>query len=121
MKINTFSPEEMMSVVIRHLSGNTPLPESQSEAQLRRFLRGDDGTLAGGLLHLLSMVSQSAKMAALSQGDKCQPRIEFTRCPRRKHLHIFVVNAWVLSVPSGLEQKNRAGKRIRLSLLSGRL
>ena len=120
MKINTFSPEEMKSVVIRHLSSRTPPPESQSEVQIRRFLRGDDGTLAGGLLYLLSMVSQSEKMAALSRGRDGQPRIEFTCCTRRKYLHIFVVNAWILSVPSCLEEKNSAGKRIRLSLLSTR-
>lgn len=119
MKINRLSPDEMISVVIRHLSG-TSLPESQAGVQLRRFLRGDDGTLAGGLLHLLSMVSQSAKMAALSRGGEWHPGIEFSGCTRKKHLHIFVVNAWVLTVPPNLEEKSRGGKRIKLSILSGR-
>ncbi|MDI9223663.1 hypothetical protein QMZ62_23235 [Serratia sp. PF2-63] len=120
MKLNMLSPEEMISVVIRHLSGTTLLNESQPEVQLRRFLRGDDGTLAGGLLHLLSMVSQSAKMAAHSRVGEWQPRIEFTGCTRKKYLHLFVIDVWVLSVPPSLEAKNSAGKRIRLSLLSGR-
>lgn len=120
MKMNRLSPDEMISVVIRHLSGTTLLTESQSGVQLRRFLRGDDGTLAGGILHLLSMVSQSAKMAALSRGGEWQPRIEFTGCTRQKYLHIFVVNAWVLTVPPNLEEKSSGGKRIRLSLLPGR-
>lgn len=120
MKISTLSPEEMMSVVIRHLSGETTIPESQPEMHIRRFLRGDDGTLAGGLLHLLSMVSQSAKMAAHIRGGIWRPRIEFTGGARKKNLHLFVLNAWVLSVPPCLEEKNSAGKCIRLSLLPGR-
>ncbi|WP_336732241.1 hypothetical protein [Pantoea ananatis] len=120
MKINSMSPEEMMSVVIRHLSGTTLLHESQPEMQLRRFLKGDDGTLAGGLLHLLSMVSQSTKMAAHSRTGEWQPRIEFTGCMRKKYLHLFVIDVWVLSVPPTTEAKNSDGKRIRLSLLSGR-
>lgn len=119
MKINIMSPEEMSKVVIRHLSGTTLIHESQFEVQLRRFLRGDDGTLAGGLLYLLSMVSQSAKMAAHSRAGEWQPRIEFTGCTRKKYLHLIVVNAWVLDVPSSLETKNSADRRIRLSLLPG--
>lgn len=120
MKMNILSPEEMISVVIRHLSGTPLLTESQSGVQLRRFLRGDDGTLTGGLLHLLSMVSQSAKMAAHGRGGEWHPRIEFSGCTRKKQLHIFVVNAWVLAVPPNFEDKNSDGRRIRLSLLPGR-
>lgn len=120
MKMNRLSSDEMISVVIRHLSGATLLTESPSGVQLRRFLRGDDGTLTGGLLHLLSMVSQSAKMAAHGRGGEWHPRIEFSGCTRKKQLHIFVVNAWVLDVPPNLEEKNGVGKRIRLSLLPGR-
>lgn len=120
MKINIMSPEEMMSVVIRHLSGTTFLHESQPEVQLRRFLKGDDGTLAGGLLHLLSMVSRSAKMAAHGWVGEWQPRIEFSGCIQKKQLHLFVIDAWILTVPPGLESKNSDGKRIWLSLLPGR-
>lgn len=119
MKINILSPDEMTTLVIRHLSGEAARRESPSEVQLRRFLRRDDGTLAGGLLHLLSMVSQSAKMAARGRGGEWTPRIEFTGCARKKYLHLFIVNAWVLSVPPCLEEKASHGRRIKLSLLPG--
>ena len=119
MKMNRLSPDEMISVVIRHLSGTTLLTESQSGVQLRRFLKGDDGTLAGGLLHLLSMVSRSAKMAAHGGVGEWQPRIEFSGCIQKKQLHLFVIDTWILTVPPGLESKNSDGKRVRLSLLPG--
>jgi hypothetical protein len=116
MKINSLTPEDMISVVTRHLSGQNTLPETRAEKQLRQFLRGDDGTIAGILLHLSSMVSRSEDMGNIKYKKTQGARIDFSLRQRRKCLHIFIHNVLFMYTPPLFGHKNRAGRSIRLSL-----
>ncbi len=116
MKLNIVSPDGMKDAVIRHLSRNTQLPLSLAEKQIRQFLRQDDGTLAGILLHLGAAASRLDALAHFRHIPTSQVRITFSLRNSRKEMYLLIENiiAFPLIVPAKI--RNKAGKIITVSL-----
>lgn len=56
MKIHRISPETLITLILAHLAGKADSTAKEEHRLLRRFLRDDDGRLAGILLNIAGIL-----------------------------------------------------------------
>ncbi|HDG1683204.1 TPA: hypothetical protein PFE14_003683 [Kluyvera ascorbata] len=116
MKLNIVSADELTDAVIQHLSRKSVPPATRSEKQIRQFLRHDDGSLAGILLHFSAAVSRLDFLARQRYGAPSQLRITFSLRHGRNEMHLLIENVFAFPLPVPQKMYNSAGKSIVLSL-----
>ncbi|EFI2187417.1 hypothetical protein GVK73_26480, partial [Escherichia coli] len=64
MKIHRISPETLITLIHAHLAGKTDSTAKEEHRLLRRFLRDDDGRLAGVLLNIAGILQFNRELSA---------------------------------------------------------
>ncbi|MCP8728682.1 hypothetical protein [Escherichia coli] len=87
MKIHRISPETLITLIHAHLAGKTDSTAKEEHRLLRRFLRDDDGRLAGVLLNIAGILQFNRELSA-RHNYPATPLTEFSLRKRGKQLHL---------------------------------
>lgn len=109
MKIHRISPETLITLILAHLAGKADSTAKEEHRLLRRFLRDDDGRLAGILLNIAGILQFNRELSARHNYPatpltefSLRKRAEITRCAvddRTFHVGIVGFVEQVIDVP----------------------
>lgn len=116
MKILNPEPEDMITILTRHLARQPSPPLTLTEKRIKQLLRGDNGTLAGTLLHLCALIIQCRQLEHLKYGSASRMGIEISFRQRNKALHLIIKNAILYPGRMATDVVNNRGKKINIVL-----
>lgn len=114
MKILNPEPEDIIAILTKHLAQHSSSPLTLVEKRIRQFLRGDNGTLAGALLHLCALTIRCRKLEHLRFGSGSRMGLEISFRKRNKTLHLIIKNAVIYPQKMIAETVNNQGRKIRV-------
>ncbi|UGK49087.1 hypothetical protein LQQ91_24970 (plasmid) [Escherichia coli] len=106
MKIHRISPETLITLIRAHLAGKAESTTTEEHRLLRRFLRDDDGRLAGVLLNIAGILQFNRALSAL-HNHPAAPLAEFSLRKRRKQLHLCLCSLRFFYIPPVFIQNKR--------------
>ncbi|MDS1694663.1 hypothetical protein [Escherichia coli] len=98
MKIHRISPETLITLIRAHLAGKAESTTTEEHRLLRRFLRDDDGRLAGVLLNIAGILQFNRALSAL-HNHPAAPLAEFSLRKRGKQLHLCLCSLRFFYIP----------------------
>ncbi|EFY5815300.1 hypothetical protein [Escherichia coli] len=106
MKIHRISPETLITLIHAHLAGKADSTAKEEHRLLRRFLRDDDGRLAGILLNIAGILQFNRELSA-RHNYPATPLTEFSLRKRGKQLHLCLCSLRFFYIPPVFIQNKR--------------
>ncbi|EOK4496474.1 hypothetical protein ACM5ZQ_002730, partial [Shigella sonnei] len=106
MKIHRISPETLITLIHAHLAGKADSTAKEEHRLLRRFLRDDDGRLAGVLLNIAGILQFNRELSA-RHNYPATPLTEFSLRKRGKQLHLCLCSLRFFYIPPVFIQNKR--------------
>ena len=106
MKIHRISPETLITLIHAHLAGKADSTAKEEHRLLRRFLRDDDGRLAGVLLNIAGILQFNRELSA-RHNYPATPLTEFSLRKRGKQLHLCLCSLRFFYIPPVFIQKKK--------------
>ncbi|EED0751044.1 hypothetical protein ABZ275_004025 [Escherichia coli] len=98
MKIHRISPETLITLILAHLAGKADSTAKEEHRLLRRFLRDDDGRLAGILLNIAGILQFNRELSA-RHNYPATPLTDFSLRKRGKQLHLCLCSLRFFYIP----------------------
>lgn len=96
--IRRISPETLITLILAHLAGKADSTAKEEHRLLRRFLRDDDGRLAGILLNIAGILQFNRELSA-RHNYPATPLTEFSLRKRGKQLHLCLCSLRFFYIP----------------------
>ena len=109
-------PDEVRKAVIHYLTNKHCRNDDYLHQHLRLFLRNDNGTLAGKLLYLSSMLNRAESITALRTGFPHPISIDFSFSQESMLINIYTVKLCFIYLPPELNDIQEKGSGVNILL-----